>query len=90
VNGCDLTLPTKGHTSDQEYDELTASRKGWSTPYSRNTLQNFPLGSYDFSKILSVAFRPESKMQWISSSFGLIMSKYLFSRNWDKLFQGGV
>jgi len=52
VNGRDLTLPTRTHTSEQEYSDLAASNRRPSTPYSRNTPERFSQGtrSYAFSR----------------------------------------
>jgi len=51
VNGHDLTLPTRTQTSEQEYSDLTASNRRMSTPYSRNTPQNFSQGTRSFLEV---------------------------------------
>jgi len=52
VNGRDLTSPTQTQSSEQEYSDLMASNRRQSTPYSRNTPQNYSQGtrSYAFSR----------------------------------------
>ena len=41
VNGCHLPLLTRTQTSEQEYNDLTASNRWPSTPYPSNTPQSF-------------------------------------------------
>ena len=40
LNGCDVTLPTRTQTSEQEYSDLAASDRQLSTAYSCNTPQS--------------------------------------------------
>jgi len=52
VNGCDLTLSTQIETSEQEYNDLTASNRRPSTPYFGNTHESLSrwTRSYTFSR----------------------------------------
>jgi len=90
VNGCELRR--RGHrlqSSEQEYNDVTASNRRPSTPYCCNTLQNFSQGIWN---ALSRGRQNKCKHLWHTPNFSkrqcLIISQHHFSRNFVWTFAG--
>jgi len=98
ANGCDLTAPTRTHTSEQQYKDRTASNRQILQIFSRGTFSRSIkraskislIHAQGFSKIWSVVLRSGRKPHWVSSSFLVqLLCGIFFPGTWRTLLQGG-